>query len=406
MKDNRSYHLEQSWFLFGNSLLYQKEDKDRRMMSLRVLTMAVCFVVFAADGISNANAAVYYVAPNGSDSNVGSEVSPFRTIQRAADIVRAGDTVIVEDGTYIDSNSDNKLLYINTAGSSGNPITFRAANKWEAKLDGRDGTTNYGVYFGNNASYIIVEGFEIYGTNYGGFWSNGTGHHLTIVGNNIHHHGKNLPPEDANGATGVYLGNNGPSSGYVTIDSNSIHHIGRDGWPDPDIDDDHGVYVRQPRAYIFNNIFYENNSGMDVVLKDVGNEGGDHCTVINNTFGKSSAAKPLLGRVLCMYGLDDVKIENNIFHSGNNSYAIGFYTPGETEYYSNFYIRNNLTYGMAGLHYPITLEGTGFTISGNIENTDPLFLDYSTYDYHLQSGSPAIDACHNYRFNSDLRLQR
>src|SRR5262249_31357167 len=42
----------------------------------------------------------YYVSPTGSDSNPGSEAAPFKTIQKAADIVNPGDAVIVEDGVY------------------------------------------------------------------------------------------------------------------------------------------------------------------------------------------------------------------------------------------------------------------------------------------------------------------
>jgi hypothetical protein len=42
----------------------------------------------------------YYVSPDGSDKAAGTEGAPFRTIQRAASLVSAGDTVIVRAGTY------------------------------------------------------------------------------------------------------------------------------------------------------------------------------------------------------------------------------------------------------------------------------------------------------------------
>ncbi|HEV2664237.1 MAG TPA: hypothetical protein VG324_04965, partial [Blastocatellia bacterium] len=38
----------------------------------------------------------YHVSPTGSDSDPGSEARPFRTIQRAADSIKPGDTVIVD----------------------------------------------------------------------------------------------------------------------------------------------------------------------------------------------------------------------------------------------------------------------------------------------------------------------
>jgi len=45
-------------------------------------------------------AATYYVATNGSDANPGSEASPWRTIQMAANMLRAGDTVLIKQGVY------------------------------------------------------------------------------------------------------------------------------------------------------------------------------------------------------------------------------------------------------------------------------------------------------------------
>ena len=42
----------------------------------------------------------YYVSVNGSDKNPGTQESPFRTISKAAQIARSGDTVIVGGGTY------------------------------------------------------------------------------------------------------------------------------------------------------------------------------------------------------------------------------------------------------------------------------------------------------------------
>ena len=45
-------------------------------------------------------AATYHVAANGNDSNNGSDGSPWKTIQRAANTAKAGDLVIVQPGRY------------------------------------------------------------------------------------------------------------------------------------------------------------------------------------------------------------------------------------------------------------------------------------------------------------------
>src|SRR5687768_11051470 len=67
---------------------------------------------------STAGAATYHVSLNGTDANIGSLQSPWRTINFAASRVAAGDTVIVAPGRY------NETVSPNVSGTSGNPITF------------------------------------------------------------------------------------------------------------------------------------------------------------------------------------------------------------------------------------------------------------------------------------------
>lgn len=43
---------------------------------------------------------VYHVSVKGSDRNKGTEESPFASIQKAADVARAGDRVVVHEGVY------------------------------------------------------------------------------------------------------------------------------------------------------------------------------------------------------------------------------------------------------------------------------------------------------------------
>jgi hypothetical protein len=47
-----------------------------------------------------ANAAEYYVAPNGNDSAAGTEAAPFRTVGRGQTAASAGDTVFIRGGVY------------------------------------------------------------------------------------------------------------------------------------------------------------------------------------------------------------------------------------------------------------------------------------------------------------------
>src|SRR4051794_41733833 len=45
-------------------------------------------------------ASVFHVATTGSDSSDGSRNQPLRTINRAAELAEAGDTVVVHEGVY------------------------------------------------------------------------------------------------------------------------------------------------------------------------------------------------------------------------------------------------------------------------------------------------------------------
>jgi len=50
--------------------------------------------------VSGASAAEYHVAPSGRDAGAGGREAPFRTIQRAADVMQPGDTCILHEGVY------------------------------------------------------------------------------------------------------------------------------------------------------------------------------------------------------------------------------------------------------------------------------------------------------------------
>jgi len=59
--------------------------------------------LFAGMGLfaaKNAFAAEYYVSPTGSDSNAGTQASPFATVQKANNSAAAGDTIWMRGGTY------------------------------------------------------------------------------------------------------------------------------------------------------------------------------------------------------------------------------------------------------------------------------------------------------------------
>ena len=63
----------------------------------------------------------YYVSPTGNNNNSGTLAHPFKTIQKAADNVEAGDVVNIMGGVY------HEQVYLdNVDGSEGMPIIFRS----------------------------------------------------------------------------------------------------------------------------------------------------------------------------------------------------------------------------------------------------------------------------------------
>ena len=115
--------------------------------------------------VQAAGGVTYYVSNTGSDTNPGTESQPFRTIQKAANIVNPGDTVIVEDGVYTGNNScsgNSVVVCLTRGGSSTAGVTFKARNRYGARVQGQVGTNNQGWCFLAGANYITIEGFDTY----------------------------------------------------------------------------------------------------------------------------------------------------------------------------------------------------------------------------------------------------
>ena len=110
----------------------------------------LCLVALSAISLvgGTARASVYVVdraAPGAADTNAGTEESPFKTIQRAADAAKPADTVYVMEGRY------EERVKVRTSGEEGKPITFQAMPRRSAVVSG----------FDLPANHIRVVGFEI-----------------------------------------------------------------------------------------------------------------------------------------------------------------------------------------------------------------------------------------------------
>src|SRR6266571_9581703 len=100
-----------------------------------------------------AQAAIYYVATNGSDSNPCTQSAPFGTIRKGLATIHAGDTLYLRGGTYNEAISSNNQTSP-TGTSWSNPVTIASYPGESAILQpsGVGGVIDFNAY---NTSYHI-----------------------------------------------------------------------------------------------------------------------------------------------------------------------------------------------------------------------------------------------------------
>ncbi len=72
-----------------------------------------------------------FVAPSGSDQNLGSAAQPWRTLAYATSRLAAGDTLLVRGGTYLERN-----VRIATTGTQSQPVVIRSYPNETVSIDG------------------------------------------------------------------------------------------------------------------------------------------------------------------------------------------------------------------------------------------------------------------------------
>lgn len=139
-----------------------------------------------------ASATNYYVATNGLDANPGTLASPWLTLQHAVYTVAPGDTVFVRGGIY------NETVGFGVNGSPTASVTFENYPGETPIVDGTglkvpEADYAAGLFEFTNASYVVIQGFEIrnFQTNStslvpAGIDITGSPHDLTFISNRVH----------------------------------------------------------------------------------------------------------------------------------------------------------------------------------------------------------------------------
>ncbi len=337
------------------------------------------------------------MSPSGNDGNSGTQAQPFRTIQHAADIVNPGETVIVEDGTYTGtgtgtacaSGSSRPVVCLTRGGTSTQWVTFKSQNPLGAKIDGQSNTSTYGFDFLAGASYIRIDGFDVFGMgnatgDASGFVIFQGGDDVVITHNEIHDIGR-LCTDTTNGETAIFIAN-----ARVTVDSNRIHDIGRfapgENGCTPATsyytNHDHGLYINgnsgtgSPGASsvtVTNNLIWNIARGWPIQIYP---GTVTNVSILNNTFAGTNPFSS--GQIIVAANTSNLRVVNNIFYQPLAA-GINFYSGT----HAGMTVSNNMSSTPLATSTP-----SDVTFANNVENADPLL----TGTFQLTPASPAIDA--------------
>ena len=104
--------------------MIKNKSKMSNLLKITVKT-AMRFIIgsILIFNTTTSKSATYYVDLTGNDSNPGTQESPWKTIQKAANVVMAGDTVLVGPGNY------KELVNLKRPVPLGDYITFDGQNQ-------------------------------------------------------------------------------------------------------------------------------------------------------------------------------------------------------------------------------------------------------------------------------------
>ena len=356
----------------------------------KVFPYSLFVIIFALSATAQNQ---YFVASTGSDSNNGSQASPWKTIQKglnSATLGSGGATITVACGTY------NEDVSTTRSGSSNQPILLVSANPDTYCARSLAKSANSVVAIGSGATahggnYITVKGFEITGP------SNNQGvaiqaNDSAVVHNKIHDIQRNGACPDG-GGMGVGAQWNGvPGTGpsdpsginFNLVDSNIIYNIG--SWPRC-ATTSHGIYHSSPYNTTTNNIVFHTAANGIVTYHYVTNN-----VIANNTvFGNVASGIFLSAKDI---NEDFSTVANNIsINNGNIGIRATAFSPSGKVEGSNNVFSNNLTFGNAGGNYSLQNATAANQLTSG--TTSSIFVNYTgdaSGDYHLKSGSPAVGA--------------
>lgn len=339
--------------------------RARTLTILFLLVLAA--VVVGASGSERASAAVTcdkFTAPTGSDTASGTSSAPFRTAQKLASSLSAGQTGCLMGGTY----SGN--LTISSGGSSDTSrLTLTTAPGYP------QATLSVGnVYVKPTAPYVTLSNLRISGTS-------------PVVTVQLFGDGAVLQGNDITNAhrgascviVGEYEGSYARIVRDVVIDGNRIHDCGLAS----NGAHDHGIYLASSRyAKVTNNVIYDNVGGWGIQLWADAHYSDVSHNIIDGNYG---------GNVIIAggsYSADGPSSNNsfvdNVITWPKTRYNVEAYWQGSSTGANNVFTSNCVYGGGAGNWGS---AGQGYSSSGTTV-ANPLYVDRAGKDFRLQAESP------------------
>jgi parallel beta-helix repeat protein len=402
--------------------LFRRKKFFMHKPSLRMLGFILACLISLFSGFS-ANAATFYVASTGSNSNPGSSALPWATLQHAANVATAGDTVVVRPGVYAGAK-------FSRSGLSTAPITFAGRAGTIINRPGPLNTNNDNLWI-RNAHYITLAGFESRSAPRSGIAVQGepdapaTG--IVLRDNFCHDNGRwGIFTGYAQNARiirnetsfsglehGIYVSN---SADNPLIRGNRAHHNRASGVQinaDPDLPGD-GVISG---ALIEDNVIYENGVGGGAAINLASvrnstirnnllynnhasgvagwdNEAGNTWGTKNNKIFNNTIVMAANGRfaVVLIHGSSGNQVKNNmLIHTGARG-SIETDTSSLVGLRSNYNIVNNrFSFNEQFITLAQWQQKAQDQQSLLFSSLTALFVAPASSDYHLKAGSVAIN---------------
>jgi len=363
-----------------------KRERTLRVIGfLMVGVMLVCGLL----NPTSTEAATFYVATTGHNSNPGTETQPFQTVNKGVSVLNPGDTLYIKSGTYKEWVDWRDL----PAGTSWSvPVTVKAFPGDIVTLLPNTGDDFVLLFIGTQ--YIIIDGLILDGTNVGVgtvkiTWgtSHPPAHHIRIQNSEV----RNSPKQ------GILVDDGSNYNEFINLD---IHDNG-------DNDFNHGMYINSKNNIIQDcRIFQNAGWGVQIYNHRLPEEAENNMVIKNKIYDNARVGNRGYGIVLGS-GRGN-KAYNNLIWGNQGGIEIGYGGSSNTE------VHNNTIYGNKGnngscIHVgnsrddsvknnicwdngqDIIDNGTNTVLAGN-STTNPLFVNAAGLNFHLRDGSQAIDA--------------